>query len=183
MSTPTRWGQQNMEVFMEFDKVIQTREAVRKFDGTKPSDSQLNDILQAGRLAPTAMNAQPQRVLVLESKESLAKMDKVHRGRYGAELVLLVCVDTDVEISVNNESHPEIDGAIVATHMMLKAADIGVDTVWLGIFNESEVKKEFDLPANLLPICFLPLGKRAKDYAGNPMHNKRFPLQNMVKRV
>ena len=102
---------------MEFDKVIRTREAVRKFDGKKPSEEQLSAILEAGRLAPTVMNAQPQRVFVLESKEALEKMDKVHRGRYGTGEALLVCVDTDVEISINNESHPEIDGAIVATHM------------------------------------------------------------------
>ncbi len=168
---------------MEFDKVIQTREAVRKFDGKKPSEEQLMAILEAGRLAPTAMNAQPQRVFVIESKEGLEKMDRVHSGRYGASMALLVCVDTSIEVCFNGESHPEVDGSIVATHMMLKACDVGVDTVWLGIFNGSEVKKEFGLDKNLLPVCFIDLGFRAGDYGGNPMHHKRFPLENMIKRV
>ena len=168
---------------MEFDKVIQSRETVRKFDGKKPTEKELGAILEAGRLAPTAMNAQPQRIFVLSSEEALAKMDKVHRGRYGAGMALLVCVDTDVAASINNEIHPDVDGAIVATHMMLKAADIGVDTVWLGIFNGKEVKEEFGLSSNLVPVCFLDLGFRTPDYAGSPMHKKRNPIENMIKRV
>ena len=68
---------------LEFTDVITKREAVRSFDGRKPSEEQLAQILEAGRIAPTAYNKQPQRVYVLESEEALAKMDKVHPCRYG----------------------------------------------------------------------------------------------------
>ncbi len=168
---------------MEFEEVITKRESVRKFDGKKPSKEQLNKILEAGRLAPTAMNKQPQRVFVLDSDEALKKMDKVTSFRYGAKQALLICVDTEVEVTLQGESHPEIDGAIVATHMLLEAFNVGVDTVWLGIFNGKDVKKEFNLSDNLLPICFIDLGFRASDYLGNPMHNKRNPIEDMVKTI
>ena len=81
---------------MEFTDVVAGREAVRKFDGRKPTDEQLAQILEAGRLAPTAYNKQPQRVYVLESDEALGKMDAVHPCRYGAPVVLLVCGDRAV---------------------------------------------------------------------------------------
>ena len=63
---------------MEFMNVVTGRESIRKFDGRKPSEAQLAQILEAGRWAPTAFNRQPQRVFVLESEEALAKMDQAH---------------------------------------------------------------------------------------------------------
>ena len=51
---------------MEFKDVVTGREAVRKFSDKKPSEEQIDSILEAGRLAPTAYNKQPQRVFVLE---------------------------------------------------------------------------------------------------------------------
>ena len=168
---------------MEFEDVIKNRESVRKFDGKKPTEEQLQKILEAGRIAPTAMNKQPVRVFVLESEDALRKMDKLTPFRYGAKQVLLVCVDKDEEVTLQGESHPEIDGSIVATHMLLEAFNVGVDTVWVGIFNGKDVKQEFNLADNILPICYLDLGFRAADYSGNPMHKLRNPLSNMVKRI
>ena len=168
---------------MEFDEVIQNRETVRKFSSKKVTKKQLEKILEAGRIAPTAMNRQPQRVFVLSSDDALAKMDKVHRCRYGAKTVLLVCVDTSLVVELNGETHPEVDGTIAATHMLLEAYNVGVDSVWLGIFNAKDVRKEFNLDKKLLPICFIDLGFRAKDYAGNPMHTQKNPLETMVTRL
>ncbi|MEE3400242.1 MAG: nitroreductase family protein, partial [Eubacterium sp.] len=78
---------------MEFNKVIQKRESVRKYSDTKPTEDQVKYILEAGRLAPTAFNKQPQRVYILKSEEALQRRDSVHPGRYGAPMVILVCSD------------------------------------------------------------------------------------------
>ncbi len=168
---------------MEFSTVITNRETVRKFDGRKPTEEQLTRILEAGRIAPTAANLQPQRVYVLESEVALQKMDAIHPCRYGASTVLMVCADKDVALNYKGVSSYEVDATIAATHMLLAAYDAGVDSVWLGVFEPEKVQAEFDLPENIIPICLIDLGFRTDDYAGNPAHSKKNPLENMVTRL
>ena len=78
---------------MEFTQVIQNRYSCKKFDGQPVSRAQLDAVLQAGRLAPTAKNLQEQRVYVLESAAALAKVDAATPCRYGAPTVLAVAYD------------------------------------------------------------------------------------------
>ena len=168
---------------MEFTKVITERETIRKFDGRKPSEEQLMKILEAGRIAPTAHNDQPQRVYVLESEEALAKMDQAHPCRYGASTVLMVCSDKNVALNYQGKSSYEVDASIVATHMLLAAYDAGVDSVWLGIFTPEQVQKIFDLPENMVPVCFIDLGFRTEDCPKNPMHDQKNEMDVMVTRL
>ena len=104
---------------MEFAEVITRRESIRKFDGRKPTEAQLAQILEAGRWAPTAFNRQPQRVWILESEEALAKMDQAHPCRYGAKLVLLVCGDATAAAGHGSNSTAATDATIAATQMLL----------------------------------------------------------------
>ena len=168
---------------MEFTKVITERETVRSFDGRKPSEEQLMKILEAGRIAPTAGNLQPQRVYVLESKEALRRMDRVHPNRYNASLVLLVCADLSVELYYKDMNLYQVDGSIAATHMLLAAYDAGVDSAWLGIYDVEQVQEVFDLPEYIVPVCFIDLGFRSKFYMGNPSHKDKYPMENMVTRI
>ena len=69
---------------MEFTEVIKERYSCKKFDGRAVEKEQLEAILQAGRLAPTAKNLQEQRVYVVQSEEGLAKIDRITPCRYNA---------------------------------------------------------------------------------------------------
>ena len=151
---------------MEFTDVITKREAVRSFDGRKPSEEQLAQILE-----------------VLESEEALAKMDTVHPCRYGAPVVLLVCGDRAVTPDLDGIPTAMVDASIAATHMLLAACNAGVDSVWAGVFKAEETKAVFGLPDSMIPVCFIDLGFRTADYKGNPQHNKRNPMGKMVKRI
>lgn len=168
---------------MEFTRVIKDRETVRKFDGRKPSEEQLNAILEAGRIALTAANKQPQRIYVLESEEALKKMDEAHPCRYNASTVLMVCADTDVALEYQGKNSYEVDASIAATHMILAAYDAGMDSCWLGVFTPEAVQKIFDLPENMVPVCFIDLGFRTDDYKGNPAHNQKNNMDVMVTRM
>lgn len=75
---------------MEFAEVIKDRYSCKKFDGRPVEKEQLDAILEAGRLAPTAKNLQEQRIYVVQSAEGLAKIDKLTPCRYGAGTVLVV---------------------------------------------------------------------------------------------
>ena len=168
---------------MEFKEIIKNRETVRKFDGRKPSEEQLDAILEAGRVAPTAGNKQPQRVFVLESPEALAKMDQAHPCRYNASTVLMICADTAVALEYQGKNAYEVDAAIVATHMLLAACDAGVDSAWLGIFEPAKVQEIFGLEENMVPVAFIDLGFRTEDYKGNPMHGQKNAMDVMVTRM
>ena len=164
----------------DFETVIKTRTATRKFKEDRVPKEKIEKILNAGRLAPTAKNMQPQRIYVVQLKEGLKKIDKVSPCRYGASTVLLVCSDKNIAWIKENYSTYEMDACIVATHMMLEATNVGVDNIWIEMFDKEMTKKEFNLGDNIEPICLIPLGYAADDYKGNPLHGQRKDLKDMV---
>ena len=108
---------------MEFTKVVAERYSCKNFSTRKVEAEKLTEILEAGRLAPTAKNSQEQRIYVLQSEESLAKLDKVTPCRYGAPTCLVVAFDKNSVFTYpggKRDSGME-DAAIVATHLMLAA--------------------------------------------------------------
>ena len=150
---------------MEFTEVIKERYSCKKFDGRAVEKEQLEAILQAGRLAPTAKNLQEQRVYVVQSEEGLAKIDKITPCRYNAGTVLLVAFDREnvfVYPGGKRDSGIE-DAAIVATHMLLAAKNAGVESCWLNKFDPEEAAREFGLPENEEVLMFLDLGYAAGD--------------------
>lgn len=144
---------------MDFLTLAKTRFSTRGFSGRSVEQEKLDRILEAGRVAPTACNNQPQRILVLRSAGSLEKLQKAARV-YGAPLVLIVCADhaASWKRSFDGKDFSDIDAAIVATHMVLEATDLGLDSVWIGSFNAAVVRQEFSLPKQVEPIGILGIG-------------------------
>ena len=165
----------------DFETVIRCRTATRKFKDKKVELEKINKILEAGRLAPTAKNLQPQKIYVATSNESLEKIDIVSPCRYGAPTVLIVCSDKNVAWMKEDYSTYEMDACIVATHMMLEATNVGIDNIWIEMFDKQELKKQLNLEDNIEPICLIPIGYKADDYQGNPLHNKRKDLKHIAK--
>ena len=164
----------------DFATVIRKRTATRKFKNQPVDLEKINKILEAGRLAPTAKNLQPQKIYVASSDEALAKIDQVSPCRYGAPTVLIVCSDKNIAWSKDDYSTFEMDACIVATHMMLEATNVGVDNIWIEMFDKQELKRLFNLEESIEPICLLPLGYQSDDYKGNPLHNVRKDLKDMA---
>lgn len=165
---------------MEFDKVIRERFSVRKFKSDSVSDDLINKILEAGNVAPTAKNNQPQKIYVVKSKEGLEKIDKASPCRYNAPVCLIVASDKSIAWSKENYSTYEMDACIVATHMMLEATNVGVDNIWIEMFDKDILRREFNISENIEPICLIPLGYRDDSCAPSPMHNNRKDLSEIV---
>lgn len=110
---------------MEFTELIEKRYSCKKFDGRKVDDAQLNAILEAGRLAPTAKNLQEQKIYVVQSEEGLSKIDKATPCRYGASTCIVVAFDGNHVFTYPGEKRDSgiEDASIVATHMLL---DLGI---------------------------------------------------------
>lgn len=168
---------------MEFTDVVKNRYACKKYDGTQISAVQLDAILEAGRLAPTAKNLQGQRIYVVQSAEGLAKIDALTPCRYGAPTVLVVAYDKNsVFVFPGGKANSGAeDASIVATHMMLAATNAGVDNCWLNFFDPEAVAKALHLPENEQVLMLLDLGHAAPDAGPLPNHTSRKPLAETVK--
>ncbi len=163
---------------MEFENVIRERHATRNFTDQKVEKEKIEKILEAGRLAPTAKNLQPVKIYVIENE--LEKVDLASPCRYHAPLVLLVCGDKEVAFQKGDHSTFEMDACIVATHLMLEATNLGVQNIWVEMFDENVVREQFNLPENLIPVCLLPMGYEEENTPVNPNHLNRKPLEEIV---
>lgn len=167
---------------MEFKEVIKNRYSCKKYSDKPVEEGKLQAILEAGRLAPTAKNLQEQRVYVLKSDEALAKIDKVTPCRYGAPMVLVVAFDRTNVYTYPGEKRTSgvEDATIVATHMILAAADEGVDSCWLNRLDPDELARELGLPENEEILMVMDLGYAAEGAGPLANHFSRKPLSETV---
>ena len=168
---------------MEFNDVIRKRTAIRKFSNKKISQEDIEKILEAGNLAPTAKNYQPQFIYVVLSEEGLEKIDKITPCRYNAQCCLLVCSDKNKAFHMNEYSTFEIDATIVATHIILEATNLNIDSTWIEAFDKNEVKDVFGLDSDIDPVCIINLGYKTDDCPENPLHNQRKNINEIVKYI
>ena len=189
---------------MDFMDISKMRITTRQFDKTPVEKDKIDRILEAGRWAPTAMDAQPQRILVLSEPEHLDKVrefctfgvrkeyreidsncdqgDAEHNVfYYGAPLVLLVCYDRTVCWShpESGESSGVVDASIVTTHMMLEAASLGLGTVWISYFDKIRARELLAIPDDYEILCMLYVGYAAADFKPNArLSGRRFPIEH-----
>ncbi len=168
---------------MEFNDVIKKRTATRKFSNKKISQDDIEKILEAGNLAPTAKNFQPQFIYVVISEEGLKKIEEITPCRYNAQCCLLVCSDKEKAFHKDDYSTFEMDATIVATHMILEAANLNIDSTWIEAFDKNEAKNVFNLNDNIDPVCIINLGYKTDDCPENPMHNQRKNINEMIKYI
>ena len=163
---------------MEFSDVIRKRYSVRKFEQRPVEQSALDAVLQAGLLAPTAKNLQPQRILVIRRQEDLEKLDRCTRCRFGAPCALLVCYDRDAcwkRERYDGKPSGETDAAIVTTHMMLAAEALGIGTTWVMHFDPEAVRREFSVPEPCEPCALLVMGYPPRTRSLPPCISRRCP--------
>ena len=160
---------------MTFQELAHARYSVRSFQDAPIKDEEMNLILEAGRVAPTACNNQPQKILVAKSEESRKKLASVCRCTFDAPVILVVCYDRSRDWK--NKLQPgyesgETDAAIVCTHMMLQAFELGIGSCWVGYFNANDVAGVLNLPENLTVSALLPMGYPAENAAPLPLHTQ-----------
>lgn len=165
---------------MELEEVIKNRFSCRKFSDKVVEKEKLNKILEAGRLAPTAKNNQPIKIYVVQSEEAIEKLDKATMCRYGAKTVLVICGNKETAYRDGDYSSYEMDASIVTTHMMLEATNIGVDNIWIRLFDGEVLRKQFNIPDNLIPVCLLPLGYKIDECKPSYLHETRKNIEEIV---
>ena len=167
---------------MNFLQLAKERYSVRKYLARAVEENTLEYILEAGRVAPTALNKQPQRFLIVRSKGGLEKLNKAG-NTHGAPMAIVVCGLKDQAWVRPQDGHAmtEIDASIATTQMMLAAWEKGVASCWITWFDPAVVRAEFTLPDNMVPVNILALG-----YADGPAQSadrhksSRIALEEMI---
>ena len=167
---------------MDFKEVVKNRYSCKKFSDRQVEGEKLTAILEAGRLAPTAKNLQEQHVYVVQAKEMLARIDAVTACRYGAPTVLVVAYDKNNVFTYpggKRDSGTE-DAMIVATHMILAAANESVDSCWVNFFDPEKMIEALELPENEEVLMVMDLGYAAEGTAPLPNHTNRKAIEKTV---
>ena len=168
----------------DFLTLAAERYSVRKYSSTPVEQEKIDKILEAGKLAPTAANTQPQVVFVLKSDSAVAKANKISPCIFEAPHAFLICYD-DTRVCGRGEQDNwgDVDCSIVLTHMMLEAWNLGIGTCMVGMFKPEDASREFNLPSNLHPVLLMPFGYPAEDAKPAPMHTKYRPIEELVKEL
>lgn len=167
---------------MDFLTLAEERYSVRKFTGEPVRQEDLDKILKAGYLAPTGCNLQPQRILVINSEEAVAKFKKCTKCHFDAPTAMLVCYNKNEcwQRKYDGKTCGEIDASIVTTHMMLEAHSIGVGATWVMHFIPEAVREEFAIPQHYEAVALLVMGYPALDAKPFSGHTEFRPMEELV---
>lgn len=169
---------------MNFEKLAKERYSLRKYANRPVEREKLNLILESARVAPTAKNIQPHQLLVLESEESRRKADGCMGCHFDAPLVIIVSYNESTEfVREDGQRFGEIDATIAATHMILQAADIGVGSCYVGLFDKKALQQSFEELSGLSPTAVLCFGYPAESAHPSRQHGNRRSMDEMVKYI
>lgn len=167
---------------MEFNKLITDRYSVRKFEQKHLPQEVIDKILQAGHKAPTGCNYQPQRILVLNSDESISKLRECTKCHFNAPTAMLVCHNKDESWKrpYDGALSSSVDAVIVAAYMMLAAQQEGVGSCWVMHFNPLVMREKFNIPENIEPTALLVMGYPSPDAEPLDLHFSSRPMEEVV---
>jgi nitroreductase len=165
---------------VEYAELIRKRYSVRAYKDDPVEEEKLQQVLEAARLAPTAANRQPFRIVVLHTEGRQEELLRIYPREWFARAPLVLCVCALPEqgwVRMDGKRYTDVDAAIVMDHLILAATDLGLGTCWIAAFNPEAARQVLHLPAGVEPIVFTPLG-----YAADPARPKeRKPLGDLVR--
>ena len=171
---------------MTFLELAKDRWSVRSFRQEPIQEAHMQKILEAGHVAPTACNYQAQRIFIAKSEDARRKLASVCRCTFDAPVILVVGYDRTRDWK--NKLQPgyesgETDAAIVCTHMMLQAFELGIGSCWVGYFNAQVVSDILGLPENITVSALLPMGYPSENAAPLALHSQYRELADMIEEI
>ncbi len=167
---------------MDFSKLAEKRYSVRNFKNEHLTNEVIDTILKTGHLAPTGCNNQPQRILVLNTDNSIEKLKACTKCHFDAPTAMLICYNKNEcwTRKYDGAQSGVIDASIVTTHMMLKAAEIGVGSTWVMHFDPFKIREVFNIPEEIEPVALLVMGYPADDAAPKDMHSQYRNMDEVI---
>ena len=167
---------------MDFLELAKRRCSIRSFSERTIEKEKLDYILESGRVAPSACNKQPQRIIVVRDTQNIAKVQKAYKT-FGSQCILIICRDErDALIrEFDHKCSGDLDIGIVTDHMMLAAREKEIGSVMIGLFDPRIIRKEFNIPEYIQPTALLILGYPKECFSDPERHiSQRKPLYETV---
>ena len=170
---------------MDFLTLAKERFSLRKYSSRPVEKAKIDAVLAAAALAPTGCNNQPQRILLVDDTAVLEKIRRCTSYQFGAPITFVVCYDSSFSWhrSFDGQDYGPVDAAIVLTQMMLKIHELGLGSCFVGWFDPAALRRELELPEDVIPVGILPCGFPAADSRPIAMHASRKPLSETVVRI
>lgn len=137
--------------------VIFSRRSVRRYKSAPVPDEVLHNILEAGRLAPSADNAQPWHFIVVTDSKIKHELSKGPWRRFIKDSAFTI-----VGCGYKRDKWSTVDVAIALENMVLAAEAQGVGSCWIGAFEEEDVKELLDIPDDLKVVALVSFGYPAE---------------------
>ena len=156
---------------MDVFEAIKSRRSIRSYEDRLVEDEVLRQVLEAGRLAPSAGNRQDWLfVVVRDAAKRKAMVKACHDQAFiGQAPVIIVACATDTEYRMSSGLHiAAVDTTIAVDHMTLAATALGLSTCWIGAFDPVAVGKLLGLPKGVAAAHVLPMGYPAETPAPRP---------------
>lgn len=151
---------------MDMLELSQKRFSARKYTDEPVSDEDLSYIMECARLAPSAVNRQPWKFIIVRSKEARERLWNAYdREWFRSAPLYIVCMKNDSECwtrRYDDKKHGDIDVAIAAEHICLAAADRGLGTCWVCNYDTAVVREQFPCDG-FEAVVIIPLGHIAED--------------------
>ena len=165
-----------------FQELAETRRSVRAYKPDAVPEELVQQVLEAGRLAPSACNKQPWRFIVVRSETTRRALGAAYAREWfwKAPVVIAVCIlpkEAWVR-SFDGKNYAMVDGALAMDHMQLAAAELGLGTCWIGAFDPAAAREILGLPDGVELVGMTPLG--FPDVEPNPRLRSRRPLGETV---
>jgi nitroreductase len=169
---------------MTFIELVKARQSVRNYKPNLQSKELLEQVLEAARLAPSAVNKQPWKFIVVTESALLKQLYSFYNRDWieTAPACIVVCGDhaESWHRAKDDKDHTNIDTAITIDHLTLQAAELGLGTCWVCNFDAEKCSELFELPSNIEPIALIPIGYPVNEEDLQPNEKKRKSLNEIV---
>lgn len=159
--------------------MFRSRYSCRAYKADPVEEEKLAVILEAARLAPTAANRQPFRLIVVRTEGRQEELRRIYPKEWFAQApyILGVCALPDKAwVRRDGKNYSDVDVSIVMDHMVLAASAQGLGTCWVGAFDAGVTRQILGLEEALEPVAFTPLGYPLDI----PAAKVRKPLEELV---
>ena len=165
---------------MDFIELINKRYSSRSYKPDPVEDGKINYVLNAARLAPTASNRQPFKIIVIHTNGKEQELLTIYQRKWFVQAPIVICVcglPASAWVRRDTRKYLDVDVAIVTDYLILAATNIGLGTCFIAAFDATNARKVLALPDDVEPILFTPLG-----YPDNlPGVKERKSLEELVR--
>ncbi len=179
---------------MELMEAIKTRRSIRRFSDRPVEDDKLRTVLEAARMSPSWANFQCWKFIVVREKSTREKISELsfvesffaplgykanpaRKGLAEAPVVIVACADPARSGVLWGRPYYMTDLGIAAHALMLAAHDLGLGSVFVGVFDEEKLRSLLGIPSAIRIVGVLPIGYPLEEKKDGP---PRKPLDEIV---